>query len=71
MYRIAQLTEKKFWKRSAIKAQQILKTLIRNATYAIFQKKKKKRTQLPQLRRLRKFRFAFRIVLCPPLHKSH
>ena len=35
MYRIALLTEKKFWKRNAIKAQQILKALFRNATYAI------------------------------------
>ena len=38
MYRIALLTEKKKnWKRSAIKAQQISKTLIRNATSAMFQ----------------------------------
>ena len=34
MYRIA-LNRKKIWTRSAIKAQQILKTLVRNATYAI------------------------------------
>ena len=35
MYRIALLTEKKIRKRSAIKAQQILNTLLRNATSAI------------------------------------
>ena len=43
MYRIALLTEKKVWKRSAIKAQQILKALFRNATSAMFQNKKLKR----------------------------
>ena len=43
MYRIALLTEKKNWKCSAIKVQQILKTLVRNATSAMFQNKKLKR----------------------------
>ena len=40
MYRIALLTEKNF--ESAIKAQQILKTLVCNATSAIFKNKKLK-----------------------------
>ena len=35
MYRVALLTEKKNWKRSAIKVHQILKTLVCNATSAI------------------------------------
>ena len=42
MYKIALLTEKKF-KCSAIKAQQFLKTFVRNATFAIFENKKSKR----------------------------
>ena len=37
------LTEKKKWKRSAIKSQQMLKTVVRNATTAMFQNKKLKR----------------------------
>ena len=49
MYRIALLMEK-FLKRSAIKAQQILKTLVRNATSAML---KKIKAQLSQMRRLR------------------
>ena len=40
MYRIALLSEKKKLKCSVIKVQQILKTLIRNATSAMFQNKK-------------------------------
>ena len=44
MTRIALLTEKKFGKRCAIKAQQILKTLVRNVTSAMFQNKKLKRS---------------------------
>ena len=48
MYRIALLIEKNFesaalLKRSAIKVQQILKALFRNATSAMFQNKKLKR----------------------------
>ena len=41
MYRIVLLAAKKR-KRSAIKAQQILKTLVRNATFTMFQNKKLK-----------------------------
>ena len=44
MYRIALETEKKNWKRSAIKAQQILKTLVRHVTSTMFQNKKFKWT---------------------------
>ena len=43
MYRIALLTEKKMLKRSAIKAHQILKTLVCNATSVMFKNKKLKR----------------------------
>ena len=43
MYRIALLIEKNFWKRNALKAQQILKALFRKATSAMFQNKKLKR----------------------------
>ena len=46
MYKIALLTEKKNWKRSAIKAQQILKILVRKATSAMFQNKKLKRNAI-------------------------
>ena len=42
MYRIALKTEEKNWKLSAIKAQQILKTLVRHATSTMFQNKKLK-----------------------------
>ena len=34
------MNRKKFEKRSAIKAQQILKSVVRNATFAMFQNKK-------------------------------
>ena len=42
MYRIALETEKKFGNRSAIEAQQILKTLVRHVTSTMFQNKKLK-----------------------------
>ena len=43
----------------AIIAQHVLKTLVRNATSAMFQNKKLKRMQLPQYWSLRKLRFAY------------
>ena len=66
MYRTALLTEKKKnWKRSAIKAQQILKSLVRNPTSAMFQNKKLKRNATFAIAEVAEV--ALLIVLCPPL----
>ena len=61
MYRIAPLTEKKKkkWKCSAIKAQQILKTLVRNATPAMFKNKKLKRNAASAIAEVTE------VALCP------
>ena len=59
MYRIALLTEKNF--KSAIKAQQILQTLVRNATSTMFQNKKLKRNPTSAITEVAE------VALCPPL----
>ena len=61
MYRIALLTEKKNLKPCAIKPQQILKTLLRNATSAKFQNKKLKRNATSAIAEF------VEVALCPPL----
>ena len=61
MYRTALLTEKKNWKRSAIKPQQILKALFRNTTSAMFQNKKLKRNATSAIAEVAE------VALCPPL----
>ena len=67
MYRTALLTKKKKkFKRSAIKAQQILETLVRKATSAMFQNKKLKRYATSAIAEVA-LRFALLIALCPPL----
>ena len=64
MYRAALLTEKNL-KCSAIKAQQILKTLVRNATSAMFQSRKLKRNATFAIAEVAEV--ALLIALCPPL----
>ena len=59
MYKIASLAEKKIWKHCAIKAQQILKTLVRNAASTMVQNKKLKRNATSAI--------ALLIELCLPL----
>ena len=64
MYRIALLT-KKFLKAQRIKAQQNLKTLVRNATSAMFQNKKVKREATFAIAEVAEV--ALLIALCPSL----
>ena len=70
MYRIEFSTEKKKKKskHNAIKVQQILKTLVRNATSAMFENKKLKRNATSTIAEVAEV--ALLIALCPPLLNS-
>ena len=58
-----------FWKRTAIKAQQVLKILVSNATSAMFQNKKLKRNATSAIAEIAEVARCSStvIALCPPL----